>query len=218
MAEIKMTTEITLDTEGGCLRYALAAKQGDKGTRFVKVKIIHNGEIVTIPESATAIVNIRKPDKNVCYNACTIEDNNVVFELTNQALASAGAAVCDIELREDDTKVLSTQSFEIFIEKSERDDKAIESSDELTALEKRMQNITDAAKKETKNAMNAAENAKNAAKAATQAAEKSENAAKLAGEKAKTADEAANRVLQLVNHITFSINADDGGLDITYTP
>lgn len=53
---------------------------------------------------------------------------------------------------------------------------------------------------------------------ANEAAGDAENAAGNANNSAKLANDAAEAVLAQVNQITFAINADDGGLDITYTP
>lgn len=65
-------------------------------------------------------------------------DNKVMVELTNQALAAAGTAHCDIEIRDaQNVYVLSSQAFTIEIEETNRNDAAIESCNEITALEKK---------------------------------------------------------------------------------
>ena len=314
MTELKTVTEITLDVEGECLHYLVSAKQGDKSTRYIKARIVHDGTDITVPSGVTVRANIRKPDGKTCYNECTWESNNyAVLCLTNQALAAAGTAYCDFELRDaNDVHILSTQSFTIEVERSERNEGAIESSDELTALDKKTQEIiketqnkaneaiekanaatesankaataannaaqqakstadaaakqatatantaaanaektaSDAAKRATDTANTAAANAEktdsdaakratdtantaaaNAEKTASDAADKAnkaaetvetakkgaETAATNANTKAEAADAATKKVLESVGHLTFTVNTDDGGLDITYT-
>lgn len=154
---MKLITDITLELTGETKRFEVQAKQGDKGTRFVRVSLTNNGAEFEIPSGVTVIANIQKPDRKYCFNECTMEGNKVLVPLTNQALAVAGTAECDIEIRDSGGKlILSSQAFTIEIEKSMRDESAIESSNEFTALEK----------------LNAAEDARVKAEAARVEAEK----------------------------------------------
>lgn len=145
MAELKNTTDIELYFNGEEKNYTVSAKQGDKATRYVRATILQEDNTeYKIPDGYIAIVNIQKPDRHFCYNECAIQDNKVIIQLTNQALAAAGTAHADVEIRNAaNTLVLSTQSFEIEIEKSQRDDSAILSSNEMTALEDRVQKYID---------------------------------------------------------------------------
>lgn len=135
--EMKLITDITLELTGETKRFEVQAKQGDKGTRFVRVSLTNNGAEFEMPSGVTVIANIQKPDRKFCFNECTLEENKVLVPLTNQALAVAGTAECDIEIRDGGGNlILSSQAFTIEIEKSMRDESAIESSNEFTALEK----------------------------------------------------------------------------------
>lgn len=134
---MKLITDITLELTGETKRFEVQAKQGDKGTRFVRVSLTNNGAEFEMPSGVTVIANIQKPDRKFCFNECTLEENKVLVPLTNQALAVAGTAECDIEIRDGGGNlILSSQAFTIEIEKSMRDENAIESSNEFTALEK----------------------------------------------------------------------------------
>lgn len=138
--EMKLITDITLELTGETKRYEVVAKQGDKATRFVRITLKNNGQDFEIPAGMKVIANIQKPDRKRCYNKCSYSGNKVTMELTNQALAVAGTAECDIEIREaNDAQVLSSQAFTIEIEKSVRDEKMIESSNEFTELEQKFQ-------------------------------------------------------------------------------
>lgn len=135
--EMKLITDITLELTGETKRYEVVAKQGDKATRFVRITLKNNGQDFEIPAGMKVIANIQKPDRKCCYNTCSYSGSTVTMELTNQALAVAGTAECDIEIRDaNDEVVLSSQAFTIEIEKSMRNENAIESSNEFTQLEK----------------------------------------------------------------------------------
>ena len=132
---MQLITDITLELTGDERLYMASAKQGDKRTRFIRIALTNNGKVFTIPTGYIVIANIKKPDKHFCYNECTVTDNKVMVELTNQALAAAGTAHCDIEIRDaQNVYVLSSQAFTIEIEETNRNDAAIESCNEITAV------------------------------------------------------------------------------------
>lgn len=135
----KLTTNINLEMSGDTKRYLVSAKQGDKATRFIIARLLNNGEPYTIPTGARAVINITKPDGKHVYNTCSYSGSDVTVELTNQALAASGTAYCDIEIRtSDDSQVITSASFTIEIEPSQRNDNAILSANEFTELENRV--------------------------------------------------------------------------------
>ena len=148
----KLTTNINLEMSGDTKRYLVSAKQGDKATRFIVARLLNNGEPYTIPTGA---------------RACSYSGSDVTVELTNQALAASGTAYCDIEIRtSDDSQVITSASFTMEIEPSQRNENAILSANEFTDLENRIaghiKNIddTDAAVKKAESARVTAENAR----------------------------------------------------------
>lgn len=143
----KMTTKINLEMSGDTKKYMASAIQGDRATRYIVAKLMNNGEPYTIPDDACVNVNIAKPDGKYVYNTCEHSGAEVTIQLTSQALAAAGTAVCDIEVRSaNDLQIITSASFELSIEKTQRNDKAIESSDEFTAIEVK---VAEAVKKVT---------------------------------------------------------------------
>ena len=134
-----LETRISLEMSGDTKLYMLSAKQGDKATRYVVADLSNNGQRYIIPHGAYAVVNVKKPDGKKVYNDCVYSESEVMFELTNQMLAAAGTAYCDIEIRtKDEAEIIKTQTFTIEIEKMMRNDSAILSSDEYTFFEKSM--------------------------------------------------------------------------------
>lgn len=163
----KLTTNINLEMSGDTKRYLVSAKQGDKATRFIVARLLNNGEPYTIPTGARAVINITKPDGKHVYNTCSYSGSDVTVELTNQALAASGTAYCDIEIRtNDDSQVITSASFTMEIEPSQRNENAILSANEFTDLENRIaghiKNIddTDAAVKKAESERVVAENAR----------------------------------------------------------
>ena len=133
----KHVTKINVEMSGDTKRYLVSAKQGDKSTRHVIATLLNDGALYEIPEEARVIANIEKPDGKHVYNDCEFSGAIVTLVLTNQILAVAGTAFCDIEVRTpDNEQVITSASFTIEIEKTQRNDAAIKSSNEVTGLEK----------------------------------------------------------------------------------
>ena len=144
MNEMQFVTDVQIDLYGETQLYLASAKQGDKATRFLRVQLMNNGNEYQIPSDVTLIANIKKPDGKFCYNECDRDGNRVMVELTNQALAAAGTAYCDVEIRTaNGEKILSSAAFSIEIEPSMRDEDAIVSSNEMTVLDKQIQGYID---------------------------------------------------------------------------
>lgn len=207
---MELITDITLELTGDERLYMVSAKQGDKQTRFIRIALTKGGEAFTIPTGYIAIANIKKPDKHFCYNECNIVDNKVMVELTNQTLAAAGTAHCDIEIRDSqNVYVLSSQAFTIEIEKSYRNDAAIVSSNEITALEKKVQQYIDniVQTKEDILSVEAAMKAAEAARASAEVDRINAEARRIKSEKEReTAETARQQQLQIMQEATGAAN------------
>lgn len=103
----------------------------------------------------------------------------MTVELTNQALAASGTAYCDIEIRtSDDSQVITSASFTMEIEPSQRNDNAILSANEFTELENRVKGhieSIDSTNEAVKKAEQARATAENARVKAEQARANAEN-------------------------------------------
>ena len=187
----RLTTRINIAMTGDTKKYLVSAKQGDRATRYIVAKLLNDGTAYTIPTGARVVFNARKPDGKHVYNTCTYSGSEVTVELTNQTLAAVGTAYCDIEVRtSDNTQLITTASFTIEIEKSMRNDAAIESSNEFTELEDRLAgHIKDII--DTDNAVKKAEEERVAAEKARETAEDNRASAELSRETAETERETA---------------------------
>lgn len=132
-----LITRIDIDAGAERKDYLVQAKQGDKATRFVSVLIVEDGKEYAPPADADLIANFQKPDGKFAYNAAKIDDGNrILVELTNQVLAVPGEVVCEVEIRaKDSSQVLTSCTFTVKVGRSNRNENAILSSNEMTAFD-----------------------------------------------------------------------------------
>lgn len=130
------TQEITLDVDKNTEFKYIYAKQGDKGSRFVKATFIKNGEKLEVGKDEKAIFRARKPDgHSVMYEATVNEDKTITVELTEQTLAVEGVVDADIKIESPSGEVLSCANFKIEVEIAPLGNN-IESSNEFLVLTK----------------------------------------------------------------------------------
>lgn len=115
----------------------ITAVQGDTKSRFLDVNLFSNGTPINLTDHVARIYMV-KPDDTEIFNVGDIKDatnGRVQFELTSQALAVAGVLKTQIIIFDaQETEILSTNKFNIFITKSLISDNSIESSNEYGAL------------------------------------------------------------------------------------
>lgn len=113
------TQSLSLDVAGRNKYKYLYAKQGDTGSRFVKVTMLANGVQITPESGATAKIRALKPDGTGVYNPATInKDGTVTAELTSQMLAVKGDVKTDIMLVGKNNEILSTVTFYVQVEEA----------------------------------------------------------------------------------------------------
>lgn len=132
-----LITRIDIDAGAERKNYLVEAKQGDKATRFVSVLIVEDGKEYAPPADADLLANFQKPDGKFAYNAAKIDEGNrILVELTNQVLAVPGEVVCEVEIRaKDSSQVLTSCAFTVKVGRSNRNEAAILSSNEMTAFD-----------------------------------------------------------------------------------
>ena len=103
--------------------------------RYILITATENGLPRKILEAETPRLRLHKPDNTYVYNDCAvIEDGRVLIKLTEQILASAGTASCDIQIVTSDKDVYATKVFHIIVDEPAYDNTVIESSDDFSAL------------------------------------------------------------------------------------
>lgn len=164
------TQSLSLDVAGRNKYKYLYAKQGDTGSRFVKVTMLANGVQITPESGATAKIRALKPDGTGVYNPATInKDGTVTAELTSQMLAVKGDVKTDIMLVGKNNEILSTVTFYVQVEEAPAGTVVASSNEFLELVE--MREIVAANAKSVAEAKAAAVAAKEAAEEAAQEAQ-----------------------------------------------
>ena len=132
---MKYTTDILLPVSGSASYLTLPAKQGDSGSRFLRITLMDETGPAAVPQDATVTLSMTKPDQTSVWNLCTVENGQILAELTAQMLAAYGRALCDVNVFDPAGTLLSSSNFALDIEKSARKEGALESTDEFTAME-----------------------------------------------------------------------------------
>ena len=183
MALEKIVKRIELEMSGETKQFALSVKQGDKGSRSIEIFLLNEGEPYKIPTDAKAYVNVRKPDRKHVFKPCTFSGNTIMIELTNNMLVAAGTALVEVEIKTaDESQNITSVVFEMEIEQRVGTGDAIESSNEFTEFEKKMNLYADAEK-----ARASAESSRASAESSRSTAEKNRAAAETARTSAETA-------------------------------
>ncbi len=110
--------------------------QGNYGARPIDIDLNVGNDDYDLT-GLTLRLYVKKPDGCIVYMPLTPADpvkGHIRIQPTAQMLAAAGAAQCEIEICEGD-KRLTTIPFKLHIKPSLRDDDAIESSNEFSALQ-----------------------------------------------------------------------------------
>lgn len=124
----------------------VTAVQNDANSRFLDVFLYDDGLPINLTGNEVRIY-MKKPDGQEIFNDGEITDavaGRCQFELTSQALAAYGVLKVEISIWKDNTEILTTQTFHIFITQSLRSDNSIESSNEYGALVVLFQNLYEA--------------------------------------------------------------------------
>ena len=138
---LEFLQEITLELNSNTAYTTVGAKQGDSGSRVIKVHITENGQPWTIEPGVSASYRVRKPDGYSIWNSATIPtpnpENVLYLTLSEQTLAAAGRAYADILFTEgtgETAHVLSTVSFIIIIMAAPDITKNVASSNEFSQI------------------------------------------------------------------------------------
>lgn len=171
--------KISLDINEHGSQTVLKAKKSDTG-RKIYITLRAGGTPYPIADDCYAVFAATKPDGSILYNACTIENNEIIYEFTGQTCSAVGRIRCEIKLYGKDEKLITSPRFALLVDGTVYPDGRVESQDEFSALTQMVSDTltaqalareaTEDAKSATNTANVAAENANEAAKKATDAA------------------------------------------------
>lgn len=129
------TKKIKLNTWGRNY-VVVSAGQGEVNSRFLEITLIDETGSMTLTDKEVILYGI-KPDGNVIFNNCTIEDASqmiVSIELTSQMSSTPGVMVCELHVIGLSQEVLKIIGFEIVILKCSDVSEPVESTSEFTRL------------------------------------------------------------------------------------
>lgn len=127
--------EITFDISRDLIQ-RIEAKQNDTKSRFIIFNLINNNTPLDLT-SNTVKIFAQKADTTIIFNNVIILDatnGKIQVELTSQTLAIAGDLNCELDIYGSDSSIFSSTVFTINVEVGIRNDTAIESTNEFTAL------------------------------------------------------------------------------------
>lgn len=124
---------ISLDIHDTGSQVSISAKKGDTA-RSIYITLTENGKPYRIAEGCSAVFTAVKPDKNYLFNDCTIKDNVIVYDFTEQTVPIVGQVHCEITLYDADNERITSPRFDFVVDDVVYNDEEIVSSDEATAL------------------------------------------------------------------------------------
>ena len=124
---------VSLDIHSTQSQVSLHIKQGDT-SRKVFISLCEGGKPYYIEDDCYAVFSAKKPDNTKIENRCIIEDNTIVYDVTEQTTAAVGKLNCEVKLYGENSKLLLSPSLTIIVEARAVSDDLIESSSEYSAL------------------------------------------------------------------------------------
>lgn len=124
---------VTLDIRKTVASVQLNAKRGDTG-RKIYITLSDHGVPCKIADGCYAVFAGTKPDGTLLYNKTTVEDNTIIYAMTQQTTAVAGLVACEVKLFDSMSNLLTSPKLTILVDDVVVPDEEIASKDEVSAL------------------------------------------------------------------------------------
>ena len=127
--------DIALDLSGGHTAGAVTVKRGDTH-RTLRIHLTDGGRPYCPGVGCTAVFTAVKPDGTHLYNACRVEDEAIVYDLTPQTTGIPGELECEVRLYGADEALLTSAAFTMTVADTvyADGDESIASTGEATVL------------------------------------------------------------------------------------
>lgn len=142
---MKIEKSLALDINSN-LKANIDVKQDDVKSRFVSLQLTDQGKPLDLTNHDVRVYMV-KIDGNKIFNDVTIvnsAEGKILIELTSQSLNAPGLVAAELSIYGQDKSILSSRIFYINVLRSLRNDSAIESSNEFTALTNALNDIEQA--------------------------------------------------------------------------
>ena len=130
--------KFTLDVNQTASQVRISVKKGDTARRLL-IHLTESGYPYHLSDECYAVLAAQKPDGNVIFNNCTIDDCVIGYDFTAQTVAAAGIVNCDVIVYGAKGVQLTSASFDIVVEDTNYS--AVESTSETGALAVLIQEI-----------------------------------------------------------------------------
>ena len=130
-----INTQVVLNLSRYNENVVVSANRGDLNSRTIVFSFVDDYGDYILPEGIVAKIKGTRPDGAAIYENCTIDGNNVIYEITPYVLSVSGNVKAKISLETSDaSQILSTVAFTIHISKDPYSEDAIIMTDEFSAL------------------------------------------------------------------------------------
>lgn len=138
---LEITSEIVMDLQRPGAPSIVHAKQGEKYTRAVKIKLYNGGAAWTPPDAASCWISYCKPDgtggtyssyeveNGGVLQAVTISGNALIARLAPQVLTCAGMVCCEVHMKTVSAATDDLSTFSFFIDAQASAESGITSED-----------------------------------------------------------------------------------------
>lgn len=137
--------KFSLDMHTNYTQTSLSMLKKDSRRRLC-INLVEKGKPYEISEECYAVFAAKKPDGKFLYNDCTIENNIIYYEVTEQTTVVEGEMPCEIKLYGADNALITSPRFKIIVNApvlADEDEVEIESTNEVTALTALVSEATD---------------------------------------------------------------------------
>lgn len=134
------THRFSLDIHKTASQVSLSCRRGDTA-RKLYITLTEGGVPYKIAEKSYVVLSAEKPDHNVLFDHCAVENGVITYEFTEQTANAAGSMVCEIRVYGSDNQVLTSAFFFLIVTNTVVPGGVVESTGEFSALTKL---ITDA--------------------------------------------------------------------------
>ena len=136
--------KVSLDLHASSAPVSIHATQSDTGRRIC-VNLTERGKPYEISDECEAIFAGTKPDGKVLWNGCRIENNTIIYEITEQTVAVVGWMPVQIRLYGSGGRLISTPDFVLLVDAPLVGDDVVvaESQNEISALTQLIADVID---------------------------------------------------------------------------
>lgn len=133
MAQVIKT--LSLDVSRQNRRRAIFAKQFDNDSRFLHVRLNHEGEPIEVAKTSMVLINATRADgENNSFMGSVNDDGSVTVPITYWMLEVAGKVKCDVSIISEQGSKLSSLSFSVEVEKANGDGDNVSENDDYGIL------------------------------------------------------------------------------------